>query len=203
MSEGKYQIIYADPPWNYKAWSEDKKVARGCAKRHYSTMTVEDICTLPVGELADKDCKLFLWATSPCLPEAFKVMEAWGFEYKTIVFSWLKLNKTCQSNGMFFTASDIFYGVGHWTASNNEMVLAGLRSGGRLNRQSKSISQVVFAPVRKHSQKPDIVKEHIVNLCGDVPRVELFARVKTKGWDVWGNEVDSDIALDGKPLPLT
>ena len=80
----KYQIIYADPPWSYKVWSEDKKAAQGCAKRYYQTMTIDAICALPISEMADNDCKLFLWATPPCLPEAFKVITAWGFEYKTL-----------------------------------------------------------------------------------------------------------------------
>jgi N6-adenosine-specific RNA methylase IME4 len=188
----KYQIIYADPPWSYTAWSEDKKVAQGranqgIAKRHYSTMSVEDICALPIGEMADQDCKLFLWATPPCLPEAMKVMEAWGFEYKTIAFCWVKTNKKDRQP---------FFGIGHWTASNCELVLAGLRKGGRLNRQDKSISQVVISPRGKHSEKPDIIRDKIVHLCGDVPRIELFVRPKetmfgknTEGWDVWGNEV--------------
>ena len=185
----KYQVIYADPPWSYKVWSEDKKSAQGCAKRYYDTMSIDDICNLPVKDIADKDCKLFMWATPPCLPEAFEVIKSWGFDYKTIAFTWIKLNKKGQSNAMFFSPSDIFYGIGHWTASNTEIVLAGLTPNGRLNRESKSISQVVLAPLRKHSQKPDIIKEYIVELCGDIPRIELFARQKTDGWDVWGNEV--------------
>lgn len=191
----KYQIIYADPPWNYKVWSEDKTPAQGYAKRYYRTMDVDDICRLPIARFTDKDCKLFLWATPPCLPQAFKVIKAWGFTYKTIAFVWLKLNKSCQQNNFCFTLSDIFYGIGHWTASNAEIVLAGLRPNGRLNRQSKSISQIILAPLQKHSQKPTEVKQKIVQLCGDLPRIELFARQKTEGWDVWGNEVESDIEL--------
>ncbi len=191
----KYQIIYADPPWSYKVWSEDKKAAKGCAKRHYDTMDIDDICALPVQDIADKDCKLFLWATPPCLQEAMRVMASWGFQYKTIAFSWVKLNKTGQANSMFFTPADMFYGIGHWTASNTEIVLAGLKPGGCLNRQRKDIGQVVLAPRRKHGQKPDIIREYIASLCGDVPRIELFARERTPGWDVWGNEVESDIEL--------
>ena len=189
----KYQIIYADPPWSYKVWSEDKKVAQGTAKRYYDTMAIEDICALPISQLADKDCKLFLWATPPCLPEAMKVIEAWGFEYKTIAFCWIKTNK--QDHKPCF-------GIGHWTASNCELVLAGLRKGGTLNRQDKSISQVVMSPREEHSKKPDIIRDNIVRLCGDLPRIELFARPRenlfgknTDGWDVWGNEVESDMVL--------
>lgn len=192
----KYQIIYADPPWSYKVWTEDKKVAQGTAKAHYTTMSIEDICSLNVGELADADCKLFLWATPPCLPEAMQVMKSWGFEYKTIAFCWIKTNPKSGTP---------FYGIGHWTASNCELVLCGLRKGGRLNRQSKSISQIDMSPRGKHSEKPDSIRKKIVQLCGDVPRIELFARDngdkdlfgknKLDGWDVWGNEVESDIEL--------
>jgi len=190
----KYQIIYADPPWSYKVWSEDKKVAQGTAKSHYSTMKIEDICNLKVNEIADKNCKLFLWATPPCLKEALEVMKAWGFEYKTIVFCWIKTNPKSGTP---------FFGIGHWTASNCEIVLAGLKKGGVLNRQSKSISQVVMSPRGNHSCKPSIIRNNIVELCGDLPRIELFARKPDtliedpswKGWDTWGNECKNDIKL--------
>lgn len=189
----KYQIIYADPPWTYKIWSENKKLPQGHVKNHYSTMNLEEICSLPINDIADKDCKLFLWATPPCLDKALRVIKAWGFIYKTIAFSWVKLNKNC--NKLFFTEKDIFFGIGHWTASNSEICLCALRLGGKLNRQSRSISQVILSPRREHSQKPNEVRNKIVELCGDLPRIELFARQRTLGWDVWGNEVDSDIEL--------
>lgn len=186
----KYQIIYADCPWSYKVWSEDKKSAQGCAKRHYNTMDIQDICNLPVDKIADKDCKLFLWVTPPCLQEGLQVMKAWGFEFKTIVFCWVKTNPKSGTP---------FFGIGHWTASNCELVLAGLRKGGKLNRQDKSISQIIMSPRRKHSQKPDCVRNKIVQLCGDLPRIELFARPPKdrlfpdpsyEGWDVWGLEAN-------------
>lgn len=185
----KYKIIYADPPWSYKVWSENKKVAQGTAKAHYQTMNIDDICNLPVGDFADKDCKLFLWATPPCLQEALMVMKSWGFIYKTIAFCWVKTNPKSGTP---------FFGIGHYTASNCELVLVGMRKGGQLKRQSKSISQIDMSPRREHSRKPDSIKEKIVKLCGDLPRIELFARQKTEGWDVWGNEVESDINLNPK-----
>jgi len=183
----KYQIIYADPPWSYKVWSEDKKNAQGCAKRYYQTMRIEDICKLPIQSIADKDCKLFLWATPPCLQEAIQVIKAWGFEYKTIAFCWVKTNPKSGTP---------FYGIGHWTASNCELVLAGMIKGGRLNRQG-CVSQIDMSPRGLHSTKPTGIKDKIVKLCGEIPRIELFARQKTEGWDVWGNEVESDIDLIG------
>ena len=194
----KYSIILADPPWNYEVWSEDKKLAQGMAKRHYSTMKLSDICALPINGLADINCKLFLWATPPCLPEALQVIKAWGFNYKTIAFAWLKINKRQsleQSSFLPVDTIDRFYGIGHWTASNIELCLCAMTPNGVLNRQDKSISQVVLAPRREHSRKPDEVREKIVRLCGDLPRIELFARRKVEGWDCWGNEVASDIEL--------
>ena len=194
----KYQIIYADPPWPYKVWSEDKKVAQGTAKKHYQTMSINDISDLPVKKFVDKDCKLFLWVTPPCLAEGLQVIRAWGFDYKTIAFSWLKTNKRQvleQSSFLPIDTIDRFYGIGHWTASNIELCLGALTPHGRLNRQSKSISQIVLAPRREHSRKPDEVRDKIVELCGNIPRIELFARQKTEGWDIWGNEVESDIKL--------
>jgi N6-adenosine-specific RNA methylase IME4 len=188
----KYKIIYADPPWSYKVWTEDKKQAQGYAKKYYQTMSIEDICSLPVSSLCEKDTKLFLWATAPCLPEAIKTMNAWGFEYKTVVFTWVKLNRTVKTNQTSFLLSDSlprFYGIGHWTASNSEFVLGGLIKGGKLNRVDKSISQIILTPLTKHSEKPPEVADKIVKLCGDIPRIELFARRKKDGWDVWGNEV--------------
>lgn len=183
----KYQIIYADPPWSYKVWSEDKKVAQGTAKHHYQTMSIQDICNLPINKIADENCKLFLWATPPCLQEALQVMKAWGFEYKTIVFCWVKTNPKSKTP---------FFGIGHWTASNCELVLAGLVKGGRLNRQSKSISQIDMTPRGEHSAKPDSIRKKIVQLCGDVSRIELFARKEEglfndlEGWDVIGNDIN-------------
>ena len=105
----KYKIIYADPPWRY-----DQKRLQGAAEKHYATMNINDICALPVTDLADKDCALFLWATFPMLPEALKLIKAWGFEYKTVAFVWLKQNKKSPS---------WFYGLGFWTRGNAEVCL--------------------------------------------------------------------------------
>ena len=168
-------------------------MAQGTAKHHYNTMPLEKICSLKISTIADENCKLFLWATPPCLLEALKVMDAWGFEYKTIVFCWVKTNSKSKTP---------FFGIGHWTASNCELVLAGLRKGGKLDRKDKTISQVVLCPHGIHSRKPSEIRDKIVRLCGDIPRIELFARrpddmfnESYEGWDVWGNEVESDIEL--------
>jgi len=129
-----------------------------------------------------------------------KVIDAWGFEYKTVVFAWVKINKrqVLQQSSFFpIDTIDYFYGIGHWTASNIELCLGALQPHGLLDRQSKSVSQIVLAPRREHSRKPDEVRDKIVELCGDLPRIELFARERVDGWDCWGNEVESDIDLLG------
>ena len=140
--------------------------------------------SLPVEGLAEKDSALFLWATFPQLNEAFRVMEAWGFRYKTLAFLWLKQNRRADS---------LFYGMGFWTRSNAEVCLLGTR--GRPKRQCAGIHQFVISHIGQHSRKPAEVREKIVKLMGDVPRLELFARQQTPGWDVWGNEVDSSIRM--------
>lgn len=176
----KYEAILADPPWAYHVWS--KKGAGRSAESHYPTMTIEDICALPVSELAAKDCILFLWVTFPTIRDAFSVIDAWGFQYKTVAFAWVKQNRKSES---------LFWGMGYWTRANVELCL--LATKGHPKRCSASVHQVITAPVEQHSKKPDVVRDRIVALAGDVPRIELFARQVTPGWDVWGNEVPSSI----------
>lgn len=172
----KYNIIYADPPWSFKTYS--KKGNKKSPLRYYNTMTKAEIDSLPVKDIAEKDCVLFLWVTYPKLLECIATIQEWGFTYKTCGFSWVKRNK--KSDG-FFT------GLGYWTRANNEICL--LATKGKPKRISKSVRQIVDTPLEKHSKKPDCVRERIVELCGDLPRIELFARQKTDGWDVWGNQV--------------
>lgn len=174
---GKHQVIYADPPWTYKVWS--KKGEGRTASSHYDVMDLEDIKALPVADLADDNCVLFMWATYPNLREAFEVIDAWGFTYKTVAFTWVKKNKIKDS---------WFWGMGYWTRANAEICL--LATKGNPKRQSSAVHQVVDAKIMKHSQKPDEVRSRIVELCGDVPRIELFARQTAQGWASWGNELE-------------
>lgn len=180
----KYNIIYADPPWTYKVWSE-KGTGRS-ASQHYHLMKKEDIQNLNIQSLCANDCVLFLWATYPCLLEAIELIECWGFEYKTVAFTWIKRNKK--------SVDTWFWGLGHWTRSNAEICL--LATKGNPKRISKSVHSIIDTPIRLHSQKPDEVRSRIVDLMGDLPRIELFARDYPYGWDVWGNEIESDIVLE-------
>ena len=118
-----------------------------------------------------------MWATYPKMQEALDLIEAWGFTYKSIAFQWIKQNRS--GNGYFF-------GLGRWTRGNSEPCLIAVK--GKPKRISAGVGQLVFAPLRKHSQKPDEVREKIVELMGDLPRIELFAREAAPGWDAWGDE---------------
>lgn len=181
--ENKYKIIYADPPWEYSPVDSWKKMGGGVGGK-YSMMNVWQICALPVKALAAPNCILFLWATFPNLKEAIMVMEAWGFKYTTLGFSWIKTNK---ENGK------PFFGIGHYTKSNCEVCLIGTKGGSM--KVSDMVSSVVISPKREHSRKPDEVRERIVELCGDRPRIELFARERFDGWDVWGNEAPAETQM--------
>ena len=176
-TDKKYNIIYADPPWAYQAGGKVRN-----AKRHYSTMKPEEIYALPVRNIAANDCILFLWATFPNLPIALETIKQWGFSYKTLGFVWVKRNKNSHSWA---------WGGGNWTRSNSEICLIGIK--GKPKRISASVHQVCDAPRREHSRKPDEIRERIVQLCGELPRIELFARQAIEGWDCWGNEAPEDV----------
>ena len=180
--EKKYNVIYADPPWSYKVWS--KKGAGRSAESHYPTMSIEAIKALPVSRIAAGDCALFLWITFPMLREGWAVMDAWGFTFKTVAFVW---GKQCRKS------DNIFTGMGYWTRANAEICLLATR--GHPKRAARDVKQVILSHVEEHSKKPDEARHRIETLMGDVPRIELFARQATPGWDVWGNEVASDIQL--------
>lgn len=184
----KYDIIYADPPWTFKTYSDKGK--EKSAENHYSCMTLQDIYDLPVQTLASENCTLFLWVTNPLLPEGLETIKRWGFTYKTVAFTWFKRNKKANS---------LFWGLGFWTRANTENCLLATR--GKPTRINKGIHQVIdgfatehiYIPIREHSRKPDEVRDRIVALRGNLPRIELFARGKIPDWDVWGNEAIGSI----------
>jgi site-specific DNA-methyltransferase (adenine-specific) len=189
--ERKYELIYADPPWEYKVWSNK---GRGrSAESHYDTMSLERLKALAVPAMCAKDCVLLLWATAPGLSVAMELGAAWGFVYKTVAFVWIKKNRNNDR---------VFIGLGYYTRSNAEWVLL-FTKGRPLSRVRRDVGQVVIAKVGKHSQKPTEIRTRIVELFGDRPRVELFARSRQgffsndeyAGWDVFGNEVEGSIEL--------
>jgi len=171
----RYNIIYADPPWQYK----DKALAgnRGaCCK--YEVMNINEISNLPINEISADDCILFMWVTMPKLNECFNVIKTWGFEYKTCGFCWIKKDKKSDS---------LFWGMGRWTRANAEICL--IATKGKPKRISAKVHSVIISKIMEHSHKPDETRDKIVELMGDLPRIELFARQQVDGWDCWGNEV--------------
>ena len=136
------------------------------------------VLQLPVKQITDNNCVLFLWVMDAQMPLALSVISAWGFEYKTVAFTWVKLAK-----------EKYHFGGGNWTRSNPEQCLLAMR--GKIKRQSASVRQLIVERRREHSRKPDRVRDDIIQLVGDLPRIELFARQRTPGWDVWGDEVSA------------
>lgn len=184
----KYKVIYADPPWDY-VQSGSKKNIRGMAKQHYSTMATEDICKLPVNAIKTDDAICFMWATFPNIGEALKVMSAWGFTYKTAAFVWVKKNKKNNSN---------FWGMGAYTRANAEVCLLGISKRTKAGSIVKDhgVHQIIESPIESHSTKPHEARKRIIQLLGDIPRIELFARNCFEGWDCWGD--DEKIKFENK-----
>lgn len=177
----KYTVIYADPPWAYRQSGTASK-SRGTALKQYPTMTTAEICALPVPEICADGAACFLWSTFPNVMEGIKVLEAWGFEYKTAAFVWVKKNSKSGTN---------FWGMGAYTRANAEVCLLGVTPGFKAGERvcSHKVHQIIEAPFQGHSKKPDETRWRIVELLGEVPRLEMFARQQVEGWDAWGNEL--------------
>lgn len=172
-TRGGFQVIYADPAWAY-----GNERSRSAARVHYPVVSIRDLKNLPVGDIAAKDAFLFMWATPPMLPLQMEVMAYWGFTFKTVAFWWAKRNQKTNS---------AFFGMGNYTRANGEPCLLGIR--GKPKRVSASVSQFVWSPRRRHSEKPPEIRDLIVKFAGDVRRVELFSRHEVAGWKRWGNEL--------------
>lgn len=197
----KYHIIYADPPWTYNDRRENGNGTKfgGGAMGHYPTLTIKDIKNLPIYKITENNCVLYLWVTFPLLKEGLEVMKSWGFKYKTLGFSWHKLNK----NG------NLFFGIGSYTKSNAEICLMGTKGKVGIMKKdnngnwiitdpkeklctiSNNVSSAINSIREKHSKKPDEIRNRIVELFGDVSKIELFARNKYEGWDSIGYDIDN------------
>jgi len=176
----KYDVIYADPPWRYKNISPpclpEKQPETCLIEYYYPTMKLDEIIKLPIKSLCEKNAVLFLWATTPMIIEALDVIKAWGFKYKTMI-TWEKTNKDC---------------MGYWFRVCTEHLL--VATTGKV-RSFRSMERTCHhEPRRKHSQKPEYFRNLIESVC-EGEKIELFARQKIEGWDVWGNEIESSIEL--------
>lgn len=175
----RFPVIYADPPWPWETWSPMGRKWSDVTD-HYGTSTADEIKALPVARLAPDDAALFLWGTWPKLPVVLDVIRAWGFEYKTVGFVWVKENPS---------GDGLHTGMGYFTRSNSEYCL--LATKGSPLRLAKDVHQVVLAPVGEHSAKPDEVRRRIERLFGG-PYLELYGRKPVGSWTVWGNEIKRD-----------
>jgi N6-adenosine-specific RNA methylase IME4 len=185
-----YGVIYADPPWNFKNYSE-KGTGRN-AVSHYECMDFKQIAAMDIERFAAKDCVLFLWATDPLLPKAIELIGAWGFEYKTVAFYWAKTNKKADLSSLSDT--DFFTGLGYWTRANIEQCLLATR--GKPPRMAKDVRRLIISPRREHSRKPDETYDRIERLARG-PYLEVFARQSRAGWDAVGKEA---ALFDGGPV---
>jgi N6-adenosine-specific RNA methylase IME4 len=169
----KFPIIYADPPWQYE--NPPIGATNRAIENHYPTMTIDEICALPVGEIATKDAVLFLWATAPKLSECMRVIEAWGFQYRTNMV-WVK-NKI---------------GMGYHVRNQHELLLIAKRGEVPVPLPKNRPSSVVNATRGAHSEKPEVFHEIIEKMYPELPKIELFARAVRSGWTAWGNQTDAD-----------
>lgn len=177
-----FEIILADPPWEFRVWNKDTGHARS-AESHYSTMKLDDICDLNI-PVAD-NAVLFLWVTWPILQDAMKVIDAWGFEYKTQAWTWIKSNPAGFGH---------FMGMGYYTRANTEPCLLCIK--GKPGRPvDRGILSLIYAPVMQHSRKPDDQYRKIEALYPDRTYLELFARRRRDGWASWGNEIKNDVDI--------
>lgn len=180
----KYKIIYADPPWSFNNKNTGGGLKSG-ASNHYKVMSIDEICNLKINKILDDDCVLFMWWVGSMPEEAIKLYTAWGFKIKQMNgFNWVKKTVTGKNH----------FGMGFWTRQGSENCLIATR--GKIRPIAHNIRSVQERKILKHSQKPEEFRNSIVELMGDLPRIELFAREKTPGWDSWGNEIKSDINLE-------
>ena len=175
----KYQIIYADPAWVYK---DKSKSHGGGAESHYKCTATDEMGQIRIP--AEDNAECIMWCTYPMLEDGAKLLKWWGFKYKSVFFTWVKINKD----------GSIYMGMGRRTRGNAEIALVGTKGKG-VKRVDAGIYNTQLHPRTKHSEKPDAFRKDIEKHYGNVTRLELFARQKTEGWDVWGNEVESDIDL--------
>lgn len=177
----KYQLIYADPSWTY---NDKGNAGKRGASHKYSITPFDEMCAMPINSIADENCLLAMWWTGPLFEEALQLVKEWGFKTRNMTgFTWHKKTKH---------GKDVF-GMGHYTRGNAENCLFAVK--GNPKRVDASVRQLIEAPVREHSRKPDEARDRLVQLMGDVPRIELFARQRFEGWDASGHELENSIKL--------
>jgi N6-adenosine-specific RNA methylase IME4 len=187
-----YCAIAIDPPTHFKcrtALQVQNWNSRRDVEKHYATMSFDELAALPLRDLAHPEgCHLFAWTSGPHLPRACELLECWGFKYSSVAFTWVKLRGSLNSDQFYLlTESDLHTGLGLTTRKGTELVLLGRR--GNCRRIAKDVREVILAPVREHSRKPDEFYRRVERYCGG-PYADLFSRTRLVGWDAWGDQVD-------------
>ena len=173
----KYNIIYTDPPWKYP--SRNKDTVFGLGMNRYKGMSLDELKALPIDSIAADNCAIFMWHVSPKYIEypIGELFSSWGFRYINKAFTWIKISKEGKPRLL----------PGHYTGSNSEDCFLGIK--GKMEVKDKGVNQIVIGTLEEHSEKPRIVRERIVQLFGDLPKIELFARERYNNWDSWGDEI--------------
>ena len=186
-TDKKYNIIYADPPWQYRSKEclAKKSILNGELNVHYPTMTLDEIKQLPIPKIAEKDSLLFLWVVSPMLDDCMEVLKSWGYRYATIGFVWDKQKPN----------------PGSYTMSQCEVCLIGKKGKIPTPRGIRNARQFLSEKKEKHSSKPDEIRNRIMAMFPDNSKIELFAREAAEGWDCWGNEAPEDFTEIMQKLP--
>jgi len=177
-----YDVILADPPWTFSVWNAEKSDRH--ASHKYNLMSVEDICAMPIANVITENCTLFLWATWPNLKDAFTVITAWGFTYRTVAWVWVKLNENSMGTHI---------GMGYYTRSNTEPSLLAVR--GTMPVATHNVQALIMSSIRDHSRKPDEQYAKIERLYPNMNYLELFARYHRPRWDVYGDQIEGSITL--------
>jgi N6-adenosine-specific RNA methylase IME4 len=213
MKNTKFNIIYLDPPWKFANF-DYATATRGAAKE-YKTMSFEDLLKLPIGDIADEDCSMFMWCPDTHIPEMLKLFESYGFKFKTKAFTWIKTTKAVKSfykmldmpishlitaknfTKMILLAKTMFLprmGMGKWTRKETESCYLAVK--GKPRRVNFGVRECIFAETGQHSAKPLEARHRIVKLLGDIPRIEIFARNNTaldsEGWLNVGDGIDDN-----------
>lgn len=201
MDAGPYSVVLADPPWRFRTWKGDKGART--AESFYSTMSHKELVALSpwLQQRITPQCALFLWCVSSNVPEAIALMNGWQFEFVNVAFVWVKVGKPYRPKDIKESRERgtvavwlkqrmhrLHFGLGHYTRTGAEFCLLGVR--GRLPRGARDVRQVIVAPVREHSRKPDEQYTRIERIFPDQQRLELFARHRRAGWHAWGDQLE-------------
>lgn len=184
----QYSLIYADPPWTFKTYNNSIESQSKSPSRHYDTLSIEEISLFPVSKWTHKDALLAMWVYDPLIPEALSVAQAWGFKYVTVLFRWLKTQD--DQTDLFNEPPKLKFGTGYHTRGGGCEEVFLFKKGKGLPVLNHNTRKEFYSKRREHSRKPDAIRQWLVDLYGDVPRLEIFARTQTEGWDVFGNETN-------------